>query len=74
MGYLLDHTVLFDPNPLYLIPVVFMLAALFFCIFRVKKMKKELKNLETELSGKLAGKAIDEPVPMMRNSLPEDEQ
>ena len=74
MEYILDHTVFYEANPLYLIPVVFMLATLFFCIFKVQKMKKELKTLETELSGELAKTAVEEPEPMMRNSLPEDEQ
>ena len=74
MGYLFDHTVFFEANPLYLIPVVFLFATLFFCIYKVQKMKKELKTLETELSGKIAKTAVEEPEPMMRNSLPEDEQ
>ena len=72
MGYLFDHTVFFEANPLYLIPVVFLLATLFFCIFKVQKMKKELKTLETELSGNLAETAIEEPEPMMRNTLTEE--
>ena len=69
MAYLFDHTVLFDTNPLYLIPIAFMFATLFFCIFRVRKMKKELRALENELSGKLAKGAVEAPEPMMRNTL-----
>lgn len=72
MGYLFDHTAFYDPNPLYLIPVIFMFATMIFCIIRVQKMKKELKNLETELSGKLAETAIEEPEPMMRHTLDEE--
>ena len=74
MGYLFDHTVFFEANPLYLIPVVFLFATLFFCIYRVQKMKKELKALETELSGKLAKTAVEEPEPLMRNTLTEETQ
>ena len=37
-------------------------------------MKKELKALENELSGKLAGGAVEAPEPMMRNTLDETEQ
>ena len=72
MGYLFDHTVFFEANPLYLIPVVFLFATLFFCIYKVQKMKKELKALETDLSAKLAKTAIEEPEPMMRNTLTEE--
>ena len=72
MEYILDHTVFYEANPLYLIPVVFMFATLFFCIFKVQKMKKELKTLETDLSAKLAKTAVEEPEPLMRNTLDEE--
>lgn len=72
MEYMYDHTVFYDSNPIYFIPVIFMLATLVFCFFRVHKMKKELKGLKGTLSDKLAKTAIEEPEPMMRNSLDEN--
>lgn len=71
MGYLYDHTVFFDANPLYLIPVVFMFATLIFCFFKVRKMKRELKTLEKDLSDRLAKTAVEDSEPMMRNTIDE---
>ena len=60
MRYLLDHTAFFDANAWYLLPVLFMLGTLVFCIVRVQKMKSDLEAEKTELAAELADSVLRE--------------
>ena len=70
MGYLFDHTSLFEPKPVYIIPLLIMLATFVFCIVRVRKLKKEAMELRAKLSSEIADDAFNEP--MMTHTLAEE--
>lgn len=71
MGYIYNHTVFYDGNIWYWLPVIFMVVTLIFCIVRVQKMKNVLKSAKEELVSGLAEQAHTEPEPIMRNSIDE---
>ena len=71
MGYIFDHTVFYDGNIWYWLPVIFMVATLIFCVVRVQKMKSVLETAKEDLASKLAEHALTEPEPIMRNAIEE---
>lgn len=73
MRYILDHTGFFDANPLMnIIPLAVMIFTLVYCITRIAKMKKQLREVKAEVSGELAQQALDKTKEAETHSLIDD--